>query len=384
MVKVGCVYTSVVCEIFIFFSQANDLLRSTHNTLRIRLHSIYFRAESLRNDPRALKSWTGFEKFEWVRVSRTCEYILYADAHSIIQLENIRDLVGEEALVRAVRGSKGGVRKAPAVPTKDDYDVDSATAPTTLTSLDYLLLYQIRIRVGLTLEHLASMFGIAPSSACKIMVNLTLFLHPLVRKEIRILKGDELRNHTPRHVSDHFQGDVHLADGSEFKIEKPHHLELQCLSWSEYKGTNTVKSVMFTAGDGFWEFISNWRGGRTSELELWNCDVVPHIVEEVGVCSFLFDKGFVDVDMPEGITNLSPKKVINKAPLSAEDLSHGAKVARGRTTVENAFGRLKKNRYFSQRLSLADLQYFTERLEIQCAFENMFFKGGLRPVLMCV
>ena len=85
--------------------------------------------------------------------------------------------------------------------------------------------------------------------------------------------------------------DLHsILDGTEFFIETPKNLDLQKLTWSEYKHHNTVKILVSVAPNSSIVFVSKAYGGSISDKEITNRS---NYLDYIPKYSFImYDKGF--------------------------------------------------------------------------------------------
>jgi len=56
-----------------------------------------------------------------------------------------------------------------------------------------------------------------------------------------------------------------IIDCSEIFIERPKSLEIQAVTWSDYKSHNTIKFLIGISPTGYITFLSDCYGGRASD-----------------------------------------------------------------------------------------------------------------------
>ena len=78
-------------------------------------------------------------------------------------------------------------------------------------------------------------------------------------------------------------------DCTEVFIEKPRHLELQAITWSDYKQHNTVKVLVGIAQNGAISFLSKCYGGRMSDRHVRESSLLD-LIDPGDV--ILADRGF--------------------------------------------------------------------------------------------
>lgn len=140
-----------------------------------------------------------------------------------------------------------------------------------------------------------------------------------------------------------------MLDCTEIPIEKPKDPNMQQVTWSNYKNTNTFKSLIGNDEAGSIIYISDLFVGGISDRE---------IVKKSGILdklqpgdSVLADRGFVISDLLEEknvLLNLPPF-LRNKSQFSEDEVRKTRRIASRRITVENVIGQAKKSKILSDR-----------------------------------
>ena len=112
-----------------------------------------------------------------------------------------------------------------------------------LCSQDEMLLTLIKIKLGLSEQDLASCFGISVSVVSRICVTWVKGLSSVLKHALFMLEQGSLNSTKPKRFNQ-VHGIHPIIDGSEIFIETPKNLDLQKLTWSEYKHYNTVKYLL--------------------------------------------------------------------------------------------------------------------------------------------
>jgi len=145
----------------------------------------------------------------------------------------------------------------------------------------------------------------------------------------------------PKEMATKYRAVRCTVDCTEIFIQCPRHLELQALTWSDYKKHNTAKYLIAIAPNGMISFVSRGWGGRTSD---------KHIVKESGFLN-LVDPG--DVILANHGFTIQAELLMLGAKLevppassgweqqTAEDVAKTKKIANARIHVERAIGRMK-------------------------------------------
>lgn len=85
--------------------------------------------------------------------------------------------------------------------------------------------------------------------------------------------------------------DIHsILDGTEFFIETPKNLDLQKITWSDYKHHNPLKALVCVAPNSGIVFVSQAYGGSISDKEITNRSGYLECVPMYS--RIMYDKGF--------------------------------------------------------------------------------------------
>ncbi|XP_040073250.3 uncharacterized protein LOC115319271 [Ixodes scapularis] len=132
-----------------------------------------------------------------------------------------------------------------------------------------------------------------------------------------------------------------VLDGTEVRTQKPSSLLAQRQTFSLYKHYNTYKAVVGSTPKGYISYVSELRGGSTSDRV---------IVEESGLMeqlepgdAIMVDKGFKFNDLPLGVQVHIPSfRKPNEPQMSENDVAHTRHVASARVVIERVIGRVKQ------------------------------------------
>jgi len=199
-----------------------------------------------------------------------------------------------------------------------------------------------RLRLGLLTEYLAIVFKVSPSVVSS---NIFSWLR-LMALELKFLISWPGRIQVLRNLPDSFRKYYKkcrvIIDCTEFFIETPSSLEVQTLSWSEYKHHCTIKVLVGITPNGCFSFISDSYGGKASD---------KFIVEDSGFLKLLQPGDQVMADRGFKIDELlafyqchltSPPSSHTTLQMSRSDVRETSKIANVRIYVEMAIRRLKE------------------------------------------
>ncbi|PIK56573.1 hypothetical protein BSL78_06541 [Apostichopus japonicus] len=158
-------------------------------------------------------------------------------------------------------------------------------------------------------------------------------------------------------------------DCTEVFIERPRNLELQALTWSDYKHHNTVKILVAISPNGMISFRSKAWGGRTSD---------QHITRESGFFN-LVDPG--DLILADRGFTIREDLLIQGARLEIPPPSKGIEqmtrsdtlktIANARIHVERAIGRMKTFHILQETLPITLVPLVDDIIVICAAIANM-------------
>lgn len=137
----------------------------------------------------------------------------------------------------------------------------------TLSLFEEFLLTLVRLRLGLLRTHLSHIFGISESQVSKIFVTWVTFLAHELKQLIVWPTRQQLKDKLPQEFNK-FPNTTVIIDCTEIFIEKPTLPSAQKTTWSEYKGHNTMKTLVGITPTGTFSYISNFWSGSTSDRKI--------------------------------------------------------------------------------------------------------------------
>ncbi|KAK0134187.1 hypothetical protein N1851_030250 [Merluccius polli] len=175
---------------------------------------------------------------------------------------------------------------------------------------------------------------------------------------------DIISEHMPAKFKEQFPNTFAILDGTELKIEKPRSLVLQSQTYSTYKSTNTLKSLVACGPRGAVIYVSALFTGSISDKEIFNrCNII-YILKGCVQCGYLnvgdglmVDKGFLIEKEVEEIglrLNIPPFARANRQMPHA-DVDMTKKIAKHRFHVERAIAKIKKFKIVSGRIPITRL-----------------------------
>jgi DNA-directed RNA polymerase specialized sigma subunit len=206
-----------------------------------------------------------------------------------------------------------------------------------------LLITLKKIRLDLSYKLLGAHFGVSESYVCrtfkqslpKLAVKLSQIIFWPTEKEIRASLPISFRNR--------YQNVQSIIDCFEIQIEKPTNPLHQSLTWSAYKGCNTIKYLISVTPGGLINFLSKGYSGRVSDSNIVeHSDYLKNLKRGVAVMA---DRGFKNVSHmlhERGASLIRPPSVPANTILSKDSARQAKQIAALRIHVERAISRIRE------------------------------------------
>jgi len=130
-----------------------------------------------------------------------------------------------------------------------------------------------------------------------------------------------------------------ILDCTEFKMEPARNLGTKKVTFSNYKGTHTMKALIGCAPNGAVTFVSDLYGGAESD----KCIVMKSgVLDQLSSGDMILaDKGFELFDvLPQGVT-LNIPSFLNKDQFTLNETLQNRAIARARVLIERLNARFK-------------------------------------------
>lgn len=162
---------------------------------------------------------------------------------------------------------------------------------------------------------------------------------------------DIITENMPENYKAEFPTTFAILDCTELKIEKPSSLLVQSQTYSNYKSTNTLKSLIACDPRGSIMFTSTLYTGSISDHELFRQCKIKDLLKDLLQCGYLkigdglmVDKGFlIEKDVKElGLELNIPPFAKSNVQMPVPDVEITKKIAKHRVHVERAIAKVKK------------------------------------------
>lgn len=244
-----------------------------------------------------------------------------------------------------------------------------------LCAKEEMIMTLMKLRLGLLDADLADRFEISSSQVSRIFTTwvkvLAHFFGSLVYNPPKeIVRG----NLPPKFQNSKYSSVRHIIDCSEIFIEKPQNLDIQNLTWSDYKKHNTAKFLISIIPSGMINFISACWAGRASDKQITMLCGFLDIIEPHD--TILADRGF---QIQEEVTLLNARLIVppgrkGAAQMSKVDVIKTKEVANRRIYIEQAIRRMKTFRILKFELPLTLYHHVDYICKIIAGICNMYIK----------
>lgn len=210
-----------------------------------------------------------------------------------------------------------------------------------LTFPDQVLLTLMKLRLNSAYIDLSRRFGVSKTTVFRIINTVLYILHAVLYKGLMKEIPSQKKNMLSLPACfQSFQNCRIILDCTEVECDIPHSMLHQKLTYSSYKGRNTLKALIGIAPNCTLTYCSNLYPGSTSDKA---------IVEHCGIINqfepgdlIIADKGFLISDLlPQGVyLNIPP--FLSTPQFTPNQVYETRRIAKSRIHVERVINRLKR------------------------------------------
>ncbi|XP_064489664.1 uncharacterized protein LOC135401290 [Ornithodoros turicata] len=204
-----------------------------------------------------------------------------------------------------------------------------------VTREDRLVLFLMKLKLGVSLTALGALFGVTKSTASRVFHLMLDHLSTKLEKWIFVPPRTTIKDTMPACFTANYPNCTFIIDCTEVRTETPSDPEQQHYLYSHYKGGYTLKWLVGIIPNGMIAFVSEPYGGRHSDsLITRQSGFLTHVLPGDLVMS---DKGFpaIKTTMEEqGAVLLMPPFNTGGGQLSVEDMNSTFVIAQVRIHVE--------------------------------------------------
>ena len=276
--------------------------------------------------------------FSWTLIKSNLKMNFYTGTTSIAIFNAIFSLLYPYLkYIKPWRGSKEARRKSKVGTVSWKYKCKK------LSLKDQFFLTLVRLRLGLLNEDLADRFQISTGLCSEIFKTWISFLSSTLGQAlINWIPKEAVLEHMPKVFKEKGYSNVRvIIDCFESFIERSKSLEVQAVTWSDYKHHNTIKFLLGISPAGFITFLSDCYGGRASDKFICQDSGFFDVLEfgdEV-----MADRGFQITEelLARNTRLVIPPGARLKSQMTFGECSKTKSVANLRIHVERAIRRIK-------------------------------------------
>ncbi|XP_064467398.1 uncharacterized protein LOC135378324 [Ornithodoros turicata] len=240
-----------------------------------------------------------------------------------------------------------------------------------ITMENALLLFLMKMKMGISFTALAALFAVHRSTASRIFYRVLEVLTTSTKGWIYTPPPDVRQAMMPECFKLHYPKCKYIIDCTEIKTETPVTVEQQRALFSRYKGTFTLKFLVGIVPSGQIAFVSHAYGGRTSDSEVTVHSKFLDLVEHGDLV--LSDKGFPSIrSTVEGKNAIlvMPPFASGNLQFSKEEVEDTYCIASVRIHVERAIQRIKVYNILNNRVPVSLIPSMSDIFHICCVLAN--------------
>ena len=296
---------------------------------------------------------------------KSCEF--YTGIRTISEFNELHDIIAPFNK-RRWRGVK---KTTSAIVRKYKKKPKSFGPDRKLCSKDEFCLFLMKLRLGLLNQDLADRFGVSVGLISAIVNSWVKVTAKVLKSVIFIPEMEKIQSTLPDRFKTLRYNDVHsILDCTEFFIETPKNLDLQRVTWSDYKHHNTLKALVCVAPNSSIIFKSRAYGGSISDKEI---TVRSGYLDKVPKYSrIMYDKGFKlhEECSQRFIYYCMPPGRKGAAQMTPAEVKKTKEIANLRTLVEQVIRRMKTFRILANEYPISMLKLFDDIVTICSALSN--------------
>lgn len=246
-----------------------------------------------------------------------------------------------------------------------------------LSLYDQLILFLIRLRLGLAETDLAVRFNITKPTVSRIIITWANFLYILLGQLPIWPTKVQIQNSMPECFKSTYPKTRVILDCTEIKVQRPSSKVLNSEFYSSYKSHTTYKCLIGIAPHGPVTFVSSLYQGSISDKEITRSSGILSLIEEGD--EVMVDKGFLIQDLlqcKKATVTIPPFLSKTKSmQFSTKQVSETQQIARLRIHVERAIRRVKEYQIFDKVLPLSLAGSINQIWCVCCLMTNL--RGAL-------
>ena len=211
-----------------------------------------------------------------------------------------------------------------------------------LLPIDEMFLTLVKLKRGSANRDIGERFGIHETHVSRIIVTWIKLLHTVLSEISIWIQRSKIRKHLPKCFQALYKDVRVIVDCTELRSERPSDFEVQCATYSTYKGCNTYKALIGISPSGVPTFISQLYEGSISDNDITNKTKLRDLMEPGD--AMMADRGWTCANWlaRKGVRLVTPHFLHAKQQMTIPELVESVSIARVRIHVERCMGRIKQ------------------------------------------
>ncbi|KAL0839756.1 hypothetical protein ABMA28_016397 [Loxostege sticticalis] len=238
----------------------------------------------------------------------------------------------------------------------------------------HILITLKKIRLNDSYSRLAIDFGLQKGCVAKVIRKTLPLIAHFMKDLIYFPEKSKVEENLPMAFRSRFSKTQSIIDCFEIQIQQPSNATHQSLTWSNYKGCNTLKYLISITPNGFINYISGGYGGRVDDAALFqDCKIIDQIPTG---STILADRGFkhiASIVESKGCKLIRPPSVKTGAVSNKADVMDTKRIAAVRIHVERSIGRLRSFKMLAPHacVNVKMLPVFDDIVYVACGLVNL-------------
>ncbi|XP_075554738.1 uncharacterized protein LOC142587540 isoform X1 [Dermacentor variabilis] len=244
---------------------------------------------------------------------------------------------------------------------------------TDVTIENKLLMFLMKMKLGVSFAAIGVMFGVHESTACCIFYTILNTLAEVTKDWIYKPPIEDIKLSQPECFKENYPECTLIIDCTEVKTETPSEVRQQHMLFSSYKSCCTLKFLVGIIPNGMIVFASEPFGGRCSDTQITLDSGFLHIVEPGDM--ILADKGFPGIRTElahKGVVMIMPPLSAGSGvPFSREEMERTCSIASVRVHVERVIKRIKQYGILKHDIPISLISSMKEVFHMCCVLANL-------------
>ena len=234
----------------------------------------------------------------------------------------------------------------------DDSVYDKPGPKRRLAPIDELFLTLVKLKRGSANKDISNRFCTHETNVSKIFITWVKILHMILHTIDIWMPRSKIKKYMPSCFKPLYKDVSVIVDCTEIRSERPSDFDVQCATYSSYKGCNTHKALVGISPSGVPTFISQLYEGSISDNDITNKTKLRDLFEPGD--AMMADRSWTCANWlaRKGVRLVSLHFLHGKQQMSIPELVESVCIARVRIHVERCMGRIKQWLFLKQETPL--------------------------------